>query len=216
MRTCSFQNQCGWPTEIERNLHFRNIINKYPNLTKFHFDKKVPAHNVIHTIETGAAKPVKAKLRPIMKGTEKAIKGKKSWDELVALGIVERVRPDDPTLWTSALHLQPKSDGSLRACSDFRPLNAVTTLDTYPLPPLRSFTSAIKGAKIFSKLDLFKAFHLIPLTPSSSAKTATITPWGLFVYKRLAMGLRNSCQSFQRLVEWVLAGIDNCLVNDTS
>ena len=64
-----------------------------------------------------------------MKGTEKAIKGEKSWKELETLGIVERVNPQDPNLWTSALHLQPKSDGSLRACSDFRPLNSKTQLD---------------------------------------------------------------------------------------
>ena len=135
-----------------------------------------------------------------------------SWMELEALGIVERVKPGDPTLWTSALHLQPKSDGTLRACSDFRPLNSKTRLDTYPLPNLRSFTHAIKGSKYFTKLDLYKAFHLIPLTPSSSKKTATITPWGIFVYKRLAMGLRNSCQTFQKLVEYVLSGIDNIYI----
>ena len=147
-----------------------------------------------------------------MPGTEKAIKGEKSWKELEQLGIVQKVNPRDPTLWTSALHLQPKSDGSLRACSDFRPLNSKTQLDTYPLPSLRSFTSAIKGAKIFSKLDLYKAFHLIPLSRESSKKTATITPWGTYVYKRLAMGLRNSCQSFQKLCEWVLSGIKNIYI----
>ena len=39
-----------------------------------------------------------------------------------------------------------------------------------------------------------------------------ITPWGTFVYKRLAMGLRNSCQSFQKLCEWALAGIKNIYI----
>ena len=67
---------------------YRKIIDQYPNLTKFHFKKAVPAHNVIHHIETDNEESCTAKLRPIMKGTEKAIKGEQSWMELVELGIV--------------------------------------------------------------------------------------------------------------------------------
>ena len=77
---------------------------------------------------------------------------------------------------------------------------------------LRNFTSAIKGAKIFSKLDLFKAFHLVPLNESSANKTVVLTPWGAYKFKRLAMGLRNSAQSFQRLMEHVLAGMKHIYI----
>ena len=86
-----------------------------------------------------------------MKGTPKEQMGRKSWMELLELGIIERVPPGEPTLWTTALHLQPKSDGTLRACGDFRPLNDRTALDGYPLPSLKHFTEAIAGAKVLQK-----------------------------------------------------------------
>ena len=60
---------------------YQRILDKYPNLTKFNFRKKIPAHNVVHVIETNDSKPCKAKLRPIMHGTPKAIKGEQSWNE---------------------------------------------------------------------------------------------------------------------------------------
>ena len=59
---------------------------------------------------------------------------------------------------------------------------------------------------------MFKAFHLIPLDEESSAKTAILTPWGTFKFRRLAMGLRNSAQSFQKLAEHVLSGIPGVYV----
>ena len=73
---------------------------------------------------------------------------------------MERVGPNTPTKWSSPIHLQPKPDGSLRPCGDFRGLNGKTILDKYPLPNINHFNSKIKGAKIFSKLNLVKAEKL--------------------------------------------------------
>ena len=95
---------------------------------------------------------------------------------------------------------------------DFRGLNDRTSLDTYPLPNIRHFASKIRGATVFSRVDMLKAFHLIPLDEDSQNKTTTLTPWGAFRYKRLAMGLRNSGQSFQRLVDFVLRDMENIFV----
>ena len=72
-------------------------------------------------------------------------------------------------------------------------------LDKYPLPNLRNFSSKLKGAKIFSRIDLVKAFHQIPLDEASQAKTTVVTPWGTFKFKRLAMGLKNSAQQLNNV-----------------
>ena len=124
---------------------------------------------------------------------------------------MERVPPGQPTLWSSPLRLVDKANGELRAVGDFRGLNDRTSLDTYPLPNIRHFASKFRGATVFSKVDMLKAFHLIPLDEDSQNKTTTLTPWGAFRYKRLAMGLRNSGQSFQRLVDFVLRDMDLCI-----
>ena len=145
--------------------------------------------NFKHRILTNDESPCTAKMRPLMPGSPKAIEGEKSWRELEALGIVEKVPPDKPIVWSSALHLQPKSSGGLRPCGDYRSLNAKTQLDTYSLPNIRYFANHIKGAKYFAKLDLFKAFHSLDIDERDQMKTCILTPWGPYIFKKLSIGL---------------------------
>ena len=71
-------------------------------------------HGVTHKIPTGNASPVKAKMRPLMPNSIKAIKGKEAWDNMVKLGVVEKVDPKIYTSWLSPLHLVPKPDETHR------------------------------------------------------------------------------------------------------
>ena len=59
------------------------------------------------------------------------------------------------------------SNGDIRPCSDLRPLNHRTVLDTYPLPSIRSFLNKFKGARVFSRLDLKAAYYQIPVSTIS-------------------------------------------------
>ena len=63
---------------------------------------------------------------------------------------------------------------------------------------------------MFTRLDLKAAYYQVPICPESSAKTTTLTNWGVFRYKRLAMGLKNSGATFQKMLDSILCGIDNC------
>ena len=90
-----------------------------------------------------------------------------------------------------------------RPCGDFRFLNKKTVLDKYPVKYPRSFTGQIHGKTIFSKIDLTKGYHQIQIAKADRLKTAVITPWGLFEFNRLPMGLANSAQAFQRLMDEV-------------
>ena len=93
-------------------------------------------------------------------GSHKAVEGQKAVQDLERLGIIERVDPNEPNHWSSPVHFTLKGDGkSLRVVGDYRLLNQKTILDLYPLPKLTSFTDEISGSTIFSKVDLFKAFH---------------------------------------------------------
>ena len=47
-----------------------------------------------------------------------------------------------------------KKDGTLRMCVDYRPLNAVTIKNKYPLPRIDTLFNQLAGAKVFSKIDL--------------------------------------------------------------
>ena len=65
---------------------------------------------------------------------------------------------------------------------------------------------------IFSGLDLVKAYFQCPISEESSYKTTTLTNWGTWRYLWMTMGLKNSAQTFQRLMSHVLDGIYNCFV----
>ena len=109
--------------------------------------------------------------------------------------------------WSSDYHLQIKSSGGLRPCGDFLDLNSKTALDSFPLPNLCHFTHKLKGSNTFSKVDLVKASHQIALDEASKMKTTVKTPWGVYFFKRLAMGLFNSRPS-ECLVEHDLDGLE--------
>jgi predicted aspartyl protease len=82
--------------------------------------------------------------------------------------------------WGSPSLFVKKKDGSLRMCVDYRPLNAVTIKNKYPLPRIDVLFDQLASAKVFSKIDLRSSYHQIKIWASDVPKTAFSTRYGLY------------------------------------
>lgn len=86
-----------------------------------------------------------------------------------------------------------------RPCGDYRELNDMTIMDSFPLPRLDYLQDQLARAVKFTQLDQRNAFHLIRMARGEEWKTAFKTPWGLYEYCVMPFGLKGAPATCQRL-----------------
>jgi hypothetical protein len=173
------------------------LLQKFPSILCTGDVKPTPTHGVEHHIHTppGSHPSVFAKSRRL--DPEKLQFAKAEFKRLESAGIIRR----STSPWASPWHMVPKKDGSWRPCGDYCRSNLVTTPDKYPLPNMQDLSNGLHGCTVFSKIDLVKGYHQIPVTTDDIPKTAIITPFGLFEYLSTPFGLSNAAQTFQRMMD---------------
>jgi hypothetical protein len=117
--------------------------------------------------------------------------------------------------------IRKEKDNNLRLCVDYRPLNAVTIKNKYPLPRIDILFDQLAGAKVFSKIDLHSSYHQIKIRLRDIPKTAFSTRYGLYEYLAMSFGLTNAPAYFMYLMnsvfmheldKFVMVFIDDILI----
>jgi hypothetical protein len=112
------------------------------------------------------------------------------------------VRPSSYPWGCPALFVK-KKDKTLWLCIDYRPLNAVTIKNKYPLPRIDLLFDQLASAKVFSKIDLQSGYNQIKIREEDIPKTAFSTRYGLYEYLVISFGLTNAPAHFMHLMNFV-------------
>jgi hypothetical protein len=96
-----------------------------------------------------------------------------------------------------------KKDGTQWMCVNYRSLNEVTIKNKYPLPWIEDLFDQIKGASVFSKIDLRSRYHQLKIRESDILKTAFRTRYGLYEYTVMSFRLTNAPAYFMYLMNKV-------------
>jgi hypothetical protein len=124
---------------------------------------------------------------------------KKQIDELLEKGYI---RPSTSP-WAAQVLFVEKKDGTKRMCIDYRFLNEVTIKNKYPLPRIEDLFDQLRGASVFSKIDLRSGYHQLRIQPSDVSKTTFITKYGLYEFMVMSFGLMNAPAYFMFLMNSV-------------
>ena len=160
----------------------------------------------MHKLGTGDAPP--QSVTPYRVTGPYVEKVRKELDDMLKENII--VPSSSP--WSAPIVLLNKPDGSVRFCVDYRKLNHVTKPDAYPMPRLDNLIETIGGCQYISCLDLTKRFWQVRIDPKDQEKTAFCSPFGLYEFRVLSFGLRNSPATFQRLMDQTLQGLSDFTV----
>jgi hypothetical protein len=152
------------------------VKQEYGGIFSTELPPELPPHRGIgHTIplEPGVSPP----FRPIYRLSPLEMEEvSKQLAELLDKGLIE---PSSSPFGAPILFV-PKPNGTLRMCVDYRALNKYTVKNRFPLPRIDDLFDQLKGARVFSSLDLTSGYHQIRITDEDVPKTAFRTPQGLF------------------------------------
>ncbi|QRW23688.1 Retrotransposable element Tf2 protein [Rhizoctonia solani] len=123
-----------------------------------------------------------------------------------------KIRPSKSSI-SSPVMFVPKKDGSRCLVVDYRCLNNCTKKNVYPLPQPDDLMAQLRGAKIFTKLDLRWGYNNVQVKEGDEWKTAFQTKYGLYKSLVMTFGLTNAPAAFQHFMNELFRDLlDVCVI----
>ena len=170
------------------------LFSKYEKL----FSGKLGAypHRKVHLELKKDARPSTCRPYPVPQHHRQVFK-----DELKRLCDEGVLSKTGASAWLSPTFLIPKKDGRVRWISDFRQLNKLIKRKVYNLPKISDILQRRKGYQFFSKIDISMHYYTFELDEESKDLCTICTPFGNYRYNRLPMGVSQSPDVAQEIME---------------
>jgi hypothetical protein len=202
------------------SLNIIKVVSEFPDVFLEDLPGMPPERKVEFAIELvpGTA-PISKRAYRVSR--PKLVELKKQIDELSEKAYI---RPSTSP-WVAPVPFVEKKDGTRRMCIDYQALNEVTIKNKYPLPRIEDLFDQLRGASMFSKIDLRSGYHQLRIRPSDIPKTAFITKYGLYEFTVMSFGLTNAPAFFMNLMnsvfmdyldKFVVVFIDDILIYSQS
>jgi len=179
------------------------LLARYHEITKPEGCPKEAKCDTRHYIKTTRGPPMI--YRPRRLAPKRLAAARREFEKMIELGIV---RPSK-SCWSSPLHMALKK-GDEWNYGDYRALKARTIPNFYPVRRIQNFARVFQGKKLFTTINLVRAYHQIPVAEEDIPKTTITTPFGIFEFPTMSFGLRNAAQTFQRFIDEVIRDLDFC------
>ena len=193
-------DKCTYLTAAQQHQLFQ-LLSKFPKL----FDSELKTFNgpPIHLELIDNPTPVRSRAYPIPRSQLKVFK--QELDCLVRIGVLERAKRSE---WIAGTFITAQKDGRVRWITDFRGLNQSLKRHVYPLRRISDIITRHPHYKYFTKLDISMQYYTFVLDEPSRDLCTFATPFGLYRYCRLPMGVSESPDISTEIMTEVLDGLD--------
>ena len=127
--------------------------------------------------------------------------------------------------WGAPILFTKKKGKTLRLCIDYRQLNKVTVKNRYPLQRIDDLFDQLRGARVYSKIDLRTGYHQLRVRETDVPKTAFRTRYRHFEFTVMPFELTNAPAAFMDLMhrvfqpyldQFVVVFVDDILIYSQS
>jgi hypothetical protein len=174
------------------------VVNKFPNVFPEDLSRMPPDRDIEFMIELKPSTTPMYKT-PFRMTTPELAELKEHIKDLLE----KRFNHPSSSLWGIPVIFVPKKDGTQRLCVDYRALNEVTIKNKYPVLRIDDLFDQLRGACVFSKINLRSGYHQLKVQECDIPKTAFILRYGMYEFTVMSFGLTNALAYFMYLMNEV-------------